>query len=289
MTPILPENTKGAATGGVPRSGNLDVASGEGVSVANDGTSSMSGMGMTIASGTGAASRQRGLPVRDTAVGTVITAEIPAVPIGPSYGVLLPDGSVWYPGSRKRLPAPLILRVVVWILAFAIFIAGAGDFVIRYHPTWVAALRHIVPAESAPAATGPNASTSTTTSPGSKGKGTTPSALTLITPQPAGLPAGTTAYTVDSSAYTVTVTAGTIRAWVEALPSSNGQPVDISPQQQTLDPRHLLRINQTTSAEFIHIGANGTTIRVFHGVTLLAKVPTPARCPCYVLLEPTGH
>ena len=257
--------------------------------MANDGTSSMSGMGMAIAPGPGAPSRQRGLPVRDTAVGTVITAEIPAVPIGPSYGVLLPDGSVWYPGSRKRLPAPLILRVVVWILAFAIFIAAAGDFVIRYHPTWVAALRHIVPAQSAPAVTGPSGTTSTTTPSGTKGKGSTPSALTLITPQPTGLPPDTTAYTVDSSAYTVTVTAGTISAWVEALPSSNGQPVATNPQQQTLAPRHLLRINQTTSAEFIHIGVGGTTIRVFHGVTLLAKVPTPARCPCYILLEPTGH
>ena len=42
----------------------------------------------------------------DTRGTTAVTAEIPAVPVAPAYGVLLPDGSIWYPGSKRKLPAP---------------------------------------------------------------------------------------------------------------------------------------------------------------------------------------
>jgi hypothetical protein len=62
---------------------------------------------------------------------------------------MLPDGRLWYPGSKRRLPAPLLLRVVVWALAFLVVIAAAGVYVIRYHPTWVGPLRRVVPAASA--------------------------------------------------------------------------------------------------------------------------------------------
>jgi hypothetical protein len=256
--------------------------------MANDGTSSMTGLSTTISPGTGAPGRQRGLPVRDTAAGTVITAEIPAVPVGPSYGVLLPDGSVWYPGSRKRLPAPLILRVVVWILAFAVFLAGAGDFVVRYHPSWVAALRHIVPAQSAPAAAGSHANASTTTPPRTSGT-TATAVLTPLNPLPPGLPLNTTAYSLHSSPYSVIVTAGSQNAWVAAQADANGQPVLPASQQQTLTPGTTLSINQTSGDEFIHIGAGGTTIKVYSASKLLTTVPTPAHCPCYILLEPASH
>jgi hypothetical protein len=257
--------------------------------MANDGMSSMTDVSTAISRGAGAPARQRGLPLRDTASGTVITAEIPAVPVGPSYGVLLPDGSVWYPGSRKRLPAPLILRVFVWILAFAVFLAGAGDFVVRYHPSWVAAVRHIVPAQS-PAANTASKTTSSTTAPaGTKTSGVgagTSSKVTLMTPQPHGLAPNTTAYSVASSAYTVTITAGSQNAWVAALPSSNCQPGSTPTQEQTLTPGKTLTVTQSTGDQCIHIGANGTTIKVYHVYTVLAAVPTPASCPCYVLLEP---
>ena len=56
----------------------------------------------------------------DTRGATAITAEIPAVPVAPAYGVLLPDGSIWYPGSKRKLPAPTFLRVIVWTLAFLV-------------------------------------------------------------------------------------------------------------------------------------------------------------------------
>jgi len=80
----------------------------------------------------------------DTRGGTAITAEIPAVPVAPAYGVLLPDGSIWYPGSKRKLPAPTLLRVIVWTLAFLVAIGGAGLIVEHYHPSWVDPLRHVV-------------------------------------------------------------------------------------------------------------------------------------------------
>ena len=80
----------------------------------------------------------------DTRGGTAITAEIPAVPGAPAYGVLLPDGSIWYPGSKRKLPAPTLLRVIVWTLAFLVAIGGAGLIVEHYQPSWVNPLRHVV-------------------------------------------------------------------------------------------------------------------------------------------------
>jgi len=178
--------------------------------------------------------------------------------------------------------------VLVWILAFAVFLAGAGDFVVRYHPSWVAALRHIVPAQSAPAATGGKTTTSTAATTGTAGKGRS-SMLTLMSPQPKGLPVNTTAYTLHSSPYTVAVTAGAQNAWVAAQADFNGQPVLPPSQQQTLTPGQTLNVNPTSGEEFIHIGAGGTTIKLYHTSALLAKVPEPAHCPCYILLVPTGH
>lgn len=253
--------------------------------MANDAASSMSNL-TAIPPGVGAPPRQVGLPVRDTTSGTVITAEIPAVPAGPSYGVLLPDGSVWYPGSRRRLPAPLILRVIVWILAFAVFFAVAGDFIIRYHPSWVEPLRHIVPARSATAS---GATVNKPASAGSKngGAGPTP-AVALMTPQPQGLPwSPLTGYRVTRSTYTVTVTAGSYPAWVSGQAYASNQ-LTGGLMAQTLQAGKFLAL-PATGELLVHIGAGGTTIRVYHGGTLLATVPTPAHCPCYLFFEPTGR
>jgi len=249
--------------------------------VANDSASSMSNM-TAITPGTGAPQRHVGLPVRDTTSGTVITAEIPAVRAGPSYGVLLPDGSVWYPGSRKRLPAPLFLRVAVWILAFAVFFAAAGDFIVRFHPSWVAPLRHMVPAQTV-AAGGKAASSSGTKSVKNHGGGST-SAITLMSPQPSGLP-NLTGYTVNEPAFTVRVTAGSNRAWVSGQAYVDGRGSG-NLAAQTLAPGSALAL-WTTSDILVEIGANGTTIRLYSRRRVIATVPTPVGCPCYLLLEPT--
>ena len=91
--------------------------------------------------------------VPETRGQTAITAEIPAVPVAPAYGVLLPDGSIWYPGSKRKLPAPAFLRVIVWTLAFLVALGGAGLIVEYYHPSWMDPIRHVVgPRESLPTA-----------------------------------------------------------------------------------------------------------------------------------------
>jgi len=248
--------------------------------VANDATSSMSRSSHTaFAPDSGAGGRAAGIPVRDTAAATVITAEIPAVRAGPSYGVLLPDGTVWYPGSKKRLPAPLILRVAVWVLAFAVFLAAAGDFIIRYHPSWVAALRHIVPAQTA-----------TGTSPKGTG-GTGPASFGVLTliKTPAGLPSTTTAYRVKESEFSVVIKASTASVFVLAQLTANGKPVGRA-QSETVQkgsefPSIWVRPGQEVSFEVAHTGA---TIQLWVGIKPVGTVPTPAHAPWHVFLEPTA-
>ena len=80
----------------------------------------------------------------DTRGATAITAEIPAVPVAPAYGVLLPDGSIWYPGSKRKLPAPTFLRVTVWTLAFLVLLTGAAVVVEHFQPSWLNAIRRVV-------------------------------------------------------------------------------------------------------------------------------------------------
>ena len=89
----------------------------------------------------------------DARGGTAVTAEIPAVPVAPAYGVLLPDGSIWYPGSKRKLPAPPFLRVTVWTLAFLVAVGGAGLIVEHYHQSWMDPVRHIVGTPGQPAGT----------------------------------------------------------------------------------------------------------------------------------------
>jgi hypothetical protein len=180
------------------------------------------------------------------------------------------------------------MRVVVWILVFAVFIVGAGDFVIRYHPSWLAALRHTVSAQSAPALAASKLTPPSTTR-AQTAHTSASSMLTPISPPPAGLPSNTTAYKVHSPVYTVAVTAGTQAAWVGAQLDSAGRPVNPPFQEQTLNPGQTLKVNPATSDEFINIGRGGTTIKVYNASTLLATVPPPAHCPCYILLVPVGH
>jgi hypothetical protein len=99
----------------------------------------------------------------DTLGSTVITAEIPAVPLHRSYGVLLPDGSVWYPDSKRRLPAPWPLRFFVWVLALLLVLLLAGLAVVEWHPSWLSALRHTV--GTAPSIVIPPGQSSTTVGP----------------------------------------------------------------------------------------------------------------------------
>ena len=107
----------------------------------------------------------------DTRGTTAVTAEIPAVPVAPAYGVLLPDGSIWYPGSKRKLPAPTYLRVTVWSLAFLVLLAVAGLIVEHYHPVWMDPIRHVVATPGQPAGSGPGSHHVTTTTTPSTNQG----------------------------------------------------------------------------------------------------------------------
>lgn len=257
--------------------------------MANDATSSLSGTSKTaVAPGAGAPEVTRVPAVRETRAGTVITAEIPAVPAGPSYGVLLPDGSVWYPGSRKRLPAPLLLRVMVWIIAFAVLLAAAGVFVIRYHPTWVRSFRHVVSTQSTSASTkGGTGGTQPPSHPAAASK------VTKVVPPPAGTPAGTTVYSVALGSYTVQATA-TQRAYVSGTFIANGQTVNF--EQATIGPgepavTELFNVTggQSLKLQVAHVGV---TLSVYYGFDKVASVSPPASVSDFLLFIPattSGH
>lgn len=86
--------------------------------------------------------------------GTERTAEIPVVSAGGRAGggtgvrqpVELADGTVWYPGVSRRMPAPFPLRLGVWLLFLVLVLGLAGLAVQRYHPDWISFLRRTGPA-----------------------------------------------------------------------------------------------------------------------------------------------
>lgn len=84
-----------------------------------------------------------------------------------SAGVVLPDGSVWYPGTAKREPAPFALRLLVWLLLFVLVLGGVGLAVEHYHPSWLAFARN----GSSGAVVVPGGSTANTGSGGSAAQG----------------------------------------------------------------------------------------------------------------------
>lgn len=59
-----------------------------------------------------------------------------------NVSVVLPDGSLWYPGTPKREPAPFVLRLVVWLLFFVLLLGAAGLAVEHVHPNWLAFARN---------------------------------------------------------------------------------------------------------------------------------------------------
>jgi hypothetical protein len=135
----------------------------------------------------------------DTRGGTAVTAEIPAVPVAPAYGVLLPDGSIWYPGSKRKLPAPTYLRVTVWVLAFLVVLASAALIVEHYHPVWMNPLRHVITTpgqNSIP----PSGGTTATTHPGSNHSSSGKFVKTFES-------GSSVSYSVPATSYALTITA----------------------------------------------------------------------------------
>lgn len=224
--------------------------------------------------------------------GTSLTAEIPAVPAGPSYGVLLPDGTIWYPGSRKKLPAPLLLRIVVWTLAFLVLLAAAGDFIIHTHPGWVDPLRRTVPAASGVLdvhVPRPTAGTSGTSGNGGSGgtPSTTSSALRQANPQPANLPAATTAYTIAGvTSYQIVVKAAQA-TFVQINPLVNGVVGGAPLYQGTLQGGQTQTVPATGSTE-LYVGYPGTTVQISANGKTIGAASVPATAPWRFVFQPAG-
>lgn len=228
--------------------------------------------------------RYAGTGTRGEAVtSTVITAEIPAVPIGPKYGVLLPDGTIWYPGSRKKLPGPLPLRVLVWALAFLVLLAGAGMFILHNHPTWVDPLRRKVPAVGAP-----NLSFPTPAASGGHHVHQAPRMLlSLEKPQPTGIPPQTTAYRVTgSSRYTVAVTTTAV-TYVQAYQLVSGQQYGPALFAGDVPAGTTQRISASGPVD-VQVAAGGSTVSVLAGGKRLGTVANPPYVPWNFWFEPAA-
>lgn len=240
-----------------------------------------------MATTTGALARPYGSDA-ETGTSTSITAEIPAVPVGPSYGVLLPDGSIWYPGSRKKLPAPLPLRVVVWALAFLVLIAAAGDFIIHSHPSWVDPLRkHVNPAVRASLANG-GSNTGSSRAPGTGAGVGAGQAVTLSqeSPQPAGLPGATTAYAIGgTSSYQVLVKARGL-TYMKASRLVNGQDYGVPLYVGYVQPGQTKTVAATGPVD-IQVDAGGTTLSVVSGGKQVGVVPAPPYAPWDFWFQPS--
>lgn len=224
---------------------------------------------------------------REPGTSTVVTAEIPAVPAGPNYGVLLPDGTIWYPGSKKRLPAPLSLRIVVWALAFMVLLAAAGDFIIHSHPAWVDPLRKVAPAASAARLpTGTTGSTKPAAKTGSSSSGSAPSA-TLMNPQPALLPPETTAYQVSGTSTYQVVVKTTELTYVQAYSNPDGVDTGAPLVLGDVQPNQSETINASGPVA-VQVAAGGATVTVLSGGKQIGTVAVPPSVPWNFWFEPAS-
>ena len=224
----------------------------------------------------------------DGGSGTSVTAEIPAVPAGPDYGVLLPDGSIWYPGSKKRLPAPLLLRIVVWALAFLVLIAAAGDFLIHYHPSWVDPLRHVVPASSARSGSSSHGGSSHAAGGSSGGGGSSSGpSLSAASPQPSGLPTYTTAYQITGVSNYAAVVKTTGPTWVIAYNLVNGSDQGSPLFSGTMQAGQTQTIKATGPMD-LEVAAAGASVSVTSGNRQIGTLATPPSVPWHFYLEPAA-
>jgi hypothetical protein len=204
----------------------------------------------------------------------VITAEIPAVPLARSYGVLMPDGTVWYPESKRRLPAPWPLRALVWVLVFVELLLLAGAAVEHYHPSWLFGVRNLEHATAPGATTGHNGGSGSTSTNGG-GSPTGPAAVNspnggfnVVAP----LTSTGVSYAVPHT-YTIIVTASQ-PAWTVVQSTTTGANIFA----QTIQGGTTARINATGTTTF-QVSATGTNVTVVSGGKTIGVIATPQLGP----------
>lgn len=202
----------------------------------------------------------------DTVGSTVITAEIPAVPVHRSYGVLLPDGSVWYPDSKRRLAAPWPVRMMVWILSLVLLLMLAGLAVVEWHPSWLSALRHTVGSAPTVGVGGGGGATNTTAA-------TTPGGTTAVSSWSCSSETTASSYngaitcTVPVSAYTITFDtgAGPCSVVVKSLVTSQSLYEGTQPAGQS---HSVVVSGNATLVAF----AGGASVKVLSGSTTVGTI-----------------
>jgi hypothetical protein len=216
----------------------------------------------------------------DTVGSTHVTAEIPAVPVHRSYGVLLPDGSVWYPDSKRRLPAPWPIRFVVWVLAMTLLLMLVGLAVVEWHPSWLSSLRHSVgPPSSINIGGGGGGQTGTTLG----GTGTTvattgKNGCTTTAKAADGAPSAVTCTLPTSTYEVVFTTTEPVNYGVKSLPT--GSLIYGATQQPGVS--HTIAVD---GASALQAFATGGTFKVLNGSTVVVP-STPAVFSCIYTFQP---
>lgn len=201
------------------------------------------------------------------------TAEIPVVrPDGrrPQPPVELADGTLWYPGVSRRLPAPFSLRLVVWLLFFFLLVGLAGLVVQHYHPSWLSFLRRAAPSSTTSAAAGTKTGAGSSSSTGgSVATGGSTGAATGF--HRSGANAKSTTYAVPASSYSI-VLRFTHPVWVEITSPIGSSNHVVEQVLATSDSPKVVRVHGSAT---VYLGASTTSLSIVaHGHTL-GVVRTP--------------
>jgi hypothetical protein len=186
------------------------------------------------------------------------TAQVPAVGRGAEPGFdprFAPTGSVGAVGRARRAPAPLGLRILLWLVALLLVVAGAGLAVAHLKPAWLSALR-VGNGTGSTATTSPPRASSTTAAPSHRSSSGTSHHQTGGVQETS---TGSTSATVSvpSAEYTVLVQAQH-PCWVQATLPTSATPVfaSVVPAggQQTF--------HSANGRLALELGASGVTVSV---------------------------
>lgn len=212
------------------------------------------------------------------------TAEIPVVTGATGRArppVQLEDGTVWYPGVSRRLPAPFLVRLVVWLLFFLLLLGLGGLAVVRWHPGWLSFVQATVPSGPSTIALGGGSGGQSPTGnrSGSNGGSTGgASGLHLVS---SGANAST--YAVPTSSYQVVVTFPN-RAWVRiASPAGSTHYVVAETYPSSASPVHV----PISGSADVYLGAATTSIAIVAQGHTVGTIATPAVGHDYVF-QPAG-
>jgi len=195
----------------------------------------------------------------------MVTAELPAA-LGRPRAAGAYAASNRRPGHR--VPAPVLLRFLAWLLGLALVVAVAGLVALAVRPDWLAFLRNTAPAAArVPAA--PSTGSRSTTSAGLVHLSSTAAAST---------------YTVPVSRYEVVVQTGAGRCFV-AIKSPPGEAGWA--YAQTLPAGVAPKIPEQ-GAISVKLGATASSLAILDGSRVIGTIANPRPDYLYVFQPSTG-